>query len=298
MFTFKVNNKPIPVLRGSMVEDIQNFYFYVELDTYAYIPLLSEVEMSGKNSTTLIVLQGVYQETFYRYTLVSKEQFDSFSMTTKPYTGNSTVKGLLSHLGVKHIITDDSSESWWMLPSLNYKGLITDLNKWSVIPNGGAPRFYLDFSGSIRYIDLVKSYYDKPVSLKGDVSTDISDIEWMLTVPGNVKIIHQDINDSITEEVSLNPDLLWFKVYVNDHTTKSIDSFKQAFVNEYNYRSLSSRTIMLSRVYHAPLRLGQCVSVNDKTTGIITGITIPVTVGEESSNASVKVSCPGLSEQK
>lgn len=294
MIEFKANGVSIPVGSCEMVMDIQNFYTVFEITSYAQMLAGSTITMQGEAAGSLVVLQSVLEEDTYKYTCVTQDQWDTFKVVTQPFQGTASIKTLLSKIGFKCIFEEDSNPSWWMLPQLSYKGVLQALNRWTVIVNGGAPRFFLDLKANVRYVDLKKSLTDKPASIAGDVVSDYLDIEWLNNVPGNIDIYHMDKDSLSVEQLSLNNNLPTVKVFVNDTTQNVLSLRKQSFINEYNYRLLTSRTITMSGVFSAPHRVGQHVVLNGKVKGIITGIRIPFSISNESTRLTVRIGCQGL----
>lgn len=299
MITFKANGVALNVQAASMVMDAQSYYAVLELIVPVYIPTYTKVVMTGASDQNLVVLSCFYQETSFKVTCVSDEQLEMLQLVTEPIQTETTVKSLLSTLGVNAVITEDSTPSWWMLPSLNFKNLLLALNKWSVWSNGGAPRFYLDLEGNVRYLDLKSSYeVSKPVDLLGKVESDYNDVEWMLAIPGNLQMYCSDVDTIEIEEVSMQKGMSWAKVIVNDTTKKGRSLVRRAFMNEFNYHWFSARKISIASIQSIPHHLGQCVSINGICKGVIEALTIPIQLNNESVRLNARVVCPGSLEQK
>lgn len=296
MTRFSVDGVYIDVLGAYMDFNLQSYYATVEIDTLLYLKQGTKIKIENESSVTVVVLSSVFNKTQYHNVCVSEDQMQMLCIKTPVFQGETTVKGLLSTLGLQTSMTDDSNSTWWMLPSMGFKDIIYTLNKLVEFPNGGAPRFYMDLGGKILWTDLVRDYNQKPEPCNGSVVSDITDVEWMLQVPGNIQLIHSDKDKIEKEEISINDKLPWAKVICCDFNTNNYKNVKRAFTNEFNTRTYLSRKIVVSNVITMPHRIGQCVLVNDKVQGVVIGVTIPFILNEESLLLQVKVACPGLLE--
>lgn len=291
MITFSFDSARLQVRWAELVQDITNYYAYISFHTVERVPPLSKVTMNGDSKSYWICLSSHYCEDHYEQVLVSEKQFDVLSIWTKPFCGEATVKQLLNILGFSTFIREDSVKTWWQLPSQGFKQCISSFNKYAHFPNGGAPHFYLDISGEVIWIDLLQSGVTSSVEVKGDVVSDLSDSEWYLSVPANLKILHSSLDGIEEYDVIMDRSLPWAKTLCTDVSGRMRSLVEVAFKNEYNWRRHTSRRIMLSNVVSTPHRLGQAVKITEQVKGIITGVNIPLRLNSESINLSLVVSC-------
>lgn len=298
MTSFIANSVKLNTLYASMDLNMLAYYATIRFGTLVYVPAGTEVVMQSPEGAKLVCIRCAFAEDHYDVTCVSKDQYKALSINTSPFQGEATVKEMLGKWGLKTTIKEDSNTTWWMVPSLNFKGCVQALNKWADIPNGGAPRFYMDFGGNIMWTDFKLAYKKGPETLLGTVNFDNTDTEWLLSTPGNTRLLVSD-KDKLEVEDMVNDDKFsWAKVIINDHTQKLYDMRKREIMHEYNYRIYTSRMISVSEVNSGPHKLGQCVSVMDKVKGIVVALQIPLPKSNESIRLGARVACQGLLEPK
>lgn len=291
MIKFYANNIGFQVAQANMVSDLQNYYSVVEFYTQLKLSFSTVVEFENTKRQRLYIKVCVFEGNLYHYTCVTDKQLLVLNSTIDSFVGMSTVKNLLSKLGFKSVITVDSISSMWIIPKSNFKSLIQTLNNYAVIPNGGAPKFFLDLEGNIRYVDYVNAYNDKISTILGTINSDVSNTEWTLSVPANLRIFVSSINGLSKQEIILNKDLPWAKIECNDTTSYKADLIKRKFINEYNRNWYSSRKISLTDISSIPHRVGQFVTIESKVKGVIDSLSIPFSMNGESVRISGRVVC-------
>lgn len=298
MTEFRANGVKLNITGAFLEFDIQSYYAVVRFGSSLYIPTGTKVEMKNDSTVNLIVLSGQFQESFYYYTCVSEDQYDVISSILPPVQGDYTVIELLSNLGLSAVIKEDSVKTWWSIPSGSFKALITALNKWAEFSNGGAPRFFLDIGGNISWCDFILSTQQELSDALGDVELDNNDVEWMLMVPGSLKLLVSDVNRMETETVEMCKEYPCDRLISCDHTTRATSLKRRAYENEFNYRKYTSRVISLINVQSGPHFIGQHVKVNGVVTGVVSYVSIPLQMNKEVVRLKLRISCLGLLEQK
>ena len=254
-----VEGNEVPLAGLVIYESLDQLYTTLELTTNYYINV-SKVKLEWDKSLECMILRSVYENQVYRYTLVSQDTWDLMNANCQEFSGSADVKKLLSSIGINAVEGSKTDTTDWILPSLKFSAVITYLNRYASVQSGGAPRFYIDIDGTLRFVDLKKAYDANAIELTGSVDRDTSERDWLVKFPGKVKL-YVESNDGIeVQDIDVGPGSGTYRI--NDTTGFSASMVAQRLRNEPQYNAYSARKLVVSVPSAKSLELGDTVKVD------------------------------------
>lgn len=292
MVTANSGKAELHVQSMTLITDISEYFVYVSIRTVEFIPIFTEVNIkSSEVSQKFKCVESVFESSSYRSKLVDIRQFDIINKVFPSinYTGDSS--SMLKKLGLK-CLTQKTGLNHWVEPTHNFESLIRALNENTVVPNGGAPRWMLDTTGAFVMVDLVQSFNQKPIVIKGSVESDILDMSWIHSYPGNLNLFYSSAEEISKIEIKLDEKFPWGRAILNDCNLEELDSFVTKYKSEFLFKKFTTRKIRIEKLQSITFHVGDCVLVNNKVQGVITAINLNVRLNTESPKHSVLVACP------
>lgn len=285
-----VNGVSVPLLGGTITEDINKYYTEVVLITQGNI-LGGEVCLGDSPSANLVVTGYTMQNGKYYSTCAPSQVFKHLNILSKPVMGLYTVKSLLTKLGYSSSISQDSSTSYWVMPPMRLKSVIQNLNWYSKFSQGGATVFYMDYKGFIHSLDLRLAFKQSPINIQGSLVEDNSDVSWLLDTPGEVTITSQTPRDFSKEVVArATTDLGVGSAHCFEteglHTTERM---QQRFINQFWYNYYTSRSMVYNCSNLSAAAVGQCVKVNGIGPFVVAGTSVDIPSGDEATNVRLRL---------
>lgn len=292
----KVNDVEIPIQDFYIINDINSYYSYVQLELSVGVPVGSEVTIDNGNVQRFVVIKTIYQQNVWTVDLLTKEQYNFISSTFGPIQGNYDLVSLCSSLGIGYMNIKTKS-TFWMLPEMGFVSLIKTLRKYVSVVNGGAPHVFLTLDARLAVLDLKLQSQGKAIGLTGDVASDVSNSDWMLSVPGTVNFCSGSIDGLTEDEVVLNNQSTKSLVLFCDHTGFMTSLRKTQFDNDYNRMLYKTREITLTNtVTHCSIGDYVYVSNNGQEkeniiTGVVGFVKEPMSDSSEYKTKILKVYC-------
>lgn len=292
MVTITYGNRTLHCQSMSLITNINEYFVYLSANTIERLPVFEKVNVNinGK-SQEQIVLESIFEDTSYRSKLVDTRQYAIISKVFPciNFTGNTS--DMLKKLGVK-CLSKNTSSVHWIEPSQTFESLVRALDENTQVPNGGAPRWMLDTTGAFVLTDLVEAYSKVPKALNGRVNSDILDLTWMHSYPGNLVVFYSSVNSIERLEIKLDKRFSWGRAILNDCTTEMLENFITKYKSEFYGKLFTTRKIIVSNLHSIAYHVGDCVMVNAKVKGVITAINLDVRINAEHNSHSITVACP------
>lgn len=278
----KVNDTNVPLLGGCITEDINKYYTEVTLITNGCL-FGGEVTLEGSSVANLVITGYTYQNGVYYTTCAPKQVFDHLNVSSKPIMGKYTVKALIKKLGYSSSIPQDSSPTFWVMPSMRLKSVIQNLNWYAKFPQGGAVVFFMDYRGFIQCLDLRLAFKKSPMNINGTLLEDTADASWLLDTPGAFRINSQTADDMEKVVEVSNVDGLGTgsaHCFETDGLFAT-ERMKQRLTNQFWYNYYTSRSITISCQNQSIAEVGQCVKVNGIGPFVVAGTSLDLPSGDE-----------------
>lgn len=278
-----VDGKEQPFLGLSFCESLDQFYPYYLLTVPAQIHT-DRVQLVDKRTDTYYVMRGELQKKTYVYTIVYEPIYQILNRTYPSFTGTTTIQGLLTKLSIKNDIDGSTGMVPWRVPTYKFTGLINYLSKFTVVANGGAPKFFLDLEGVLHLYDLrqILSRNNPTVISSFGISSETMASDWILRDVGAVDI-YTGKNSPSRFTIESNTGL--GSSFINDTTGNEVSLVQRLLTTNYYTKKYTAHKVTISQGT-SPLKIGSLVTIDKVAKFVVYARSASIPISKEPAQIS------------